>query len=98
MFLHHLFMKLSWRLIFLQTKRSAVQGYLLAYKITKAQQPPKTSTHQFTNSQAYKLINLQVHKLTNLQAQKLTSLQTHQLKTLNTYLLFYNIVLNFAPF
>ena len=37
-----LFMKSSWLLVFLQGVRSAKQVISLAYKITKAQQLPKT--------------------------------------------------------
>ena len=38
----------------------------LAYKLTKNQQLPNTSTHQLTNSSTQKLTNLQTNKVTNL--------------------------------
>ena len=43
--------------MFQQIERSAAQVNSLAYKLTKAQQLPKTSIH--------KLTNLQTHQLTN---------------------------------
>ena len=43
--------------------RSVGQMNSLAYKLTKTQQLPNTSTHQLTNS---KLTNSQTHKLINL--------------------------------
>ena len=46
--------------------QGAGQIGLLAYKLTKNQQLPKTSTHQPTNSSTQKLTNLQTNKVTNL--------------------------------
>ncbi len=51
-------------------ERGVRQVNSLAYKLTKAQQIPKTST--------YKLINKQTNQLKN------TNLKTHQLKNLPT--------------
>ena len=62
--------------------RSAGQNNSLAYKLAKAQQPRKTSTHQLTKSQFHKLINL----------------QTQQLKTLKSFILFYKTALVFTSF
>ena len=56
------------------TCEECTTSQLAAYKLTKAEQLTKTSTHKLTNS------------------------STYQLKTLNLHLLFYNIVLIFAPF
>ena len=46
--------------------QGAGQIGLLAYKLTKNQQLPNTSTHQPTNSSTQKLTNLQTNKVTNL--------------------------------
>ena len=45
--------------------QGAGQIGLLAYKLTKNQQLPKTSTHQPTNSSTQKLINLKALQLKN---------------------------------
>ena len=41
--------KLFWRLIFLQMEKRVAQVNSRAYKLTKTQQIPKTSTGQLTN-------------------------------------------------
>ena len=65
--------------------RSAGQNNSLAYKLAKAQQLPKTSTHQLTNTSTHKLAKTQqppktsTHQLTNTSTHKLTDPPIHQL-------------------
>ena len=65
-------MKLCLLLISLKLRGSARQVNSLAYKLTNAQQLPKTPTRQLTNSPIHRLTNPQftnslspIHKLTN---------------------------------
>jgi len=65
--------------------RSAGQNNSLAYKLAKAQQLPKTSTHQLTNTSTHKLMKAQqprktsTHQLTNSSTHKLSTPPNHQL-------------------
>ena len=68
--------------------RSAGQINSLAYKLTKTQQRPSTSTHQLTKPK-----NSSTHQLT-----KLKNSLTHQLTKVKLLLLFYNGDLISIPF
>ena len=65
--------------------RSAGQNNSLAYKRAKAQQLPKTSTHQLTNTSTHKLAKTQqppnaaTHQLTNTSTHQLTNSSTNKL-------------------
>ena len=86
-----LFLKSSSLLIFLSIERSAAQVSSLAYKLTKAQQLPKTSTHKYTppNSKTHQLkssstqrtINFRTFQLKNFPTQKISNSKAHQLKS-----------------
>ena len=65
--------------------QGAGQIGLLAYKLTKNQQLPKTSTHQPTNSSTQTLTNLQTNKVTNLSTYELKNSPTNKLINLRTY-------------
>ena len=74
------FLKSSSLLIFLSIERSAAQVSSLAYKLTKAQQLPKTSTHKFTPP-TQKIINSKAYQLINFPTQKIFNSKAHQLKS-----------------
>ena len=58
--------------------RSVGQNNSLVYKLAKAQQPRKTSTHQLTNSSTHKLTNTPIHQLISSQNHNSTSLSTYK--------------------
>ena len=58
--------------------RSAGQNNSLAYKLAKAQQPRKTSTHQLTNTSTHKLSTPPNHQLISSQNHNSTSLSTYK--------------------
>ena len=65
--------------------RSAGQNNSLAYKLAKAQQPRKTSTHQLTNPPNHQITSSLTH-------------QPNNSKSLNSYLLLYKFTSISTPF